>query len=286
MAPHYKAQPLITMTASRVKLSDIDRDHLVNAVESATKIQRKEDFRTWICSEFRALLPHDGMVCVEIDEHGSSHLVECLQHGILDATPPDCDGFYDLSLRILRSLPRDSPISQMIEDGMMNAWWQVEGDERPDFAANVQNALIHRIEFISGARYHLFLFNIPREQAQRSPHLFKLLSSHVKMALSWRVSQHETRKRPALTPRELEILAWMKEGKSNREISALLGINPITLKTHVAKIYRKLDVQTRNEAVSQGLSPIGSVLSGEHRAKTPPTVDQRTIHDVPGAEQG
>jgi len=267
MAQSNKALNPDTMTTNRVKLSDFDRDHLVHAVESATKIQRQEDFRTWICSEFHALLPHDTMVCVETDEYGCSHLVDCLQHnmpgvGIADF---DCDWFYALSLSLLRALPENSPISHLIEAGAMNTLTEGEkhcSAEHPELAGNLRNALIHRIEFLSGARYHLVLFNLPQEQAQRSPHLFKLLSSHVKMALSWRVTHRETTKRPTLTPRELEILDRMRAGNSNREISTLLGINPITLKTHVAKIYRKLDVQTRTEAVRHGLNAIGNTESG------------------------
>jgi DNA-binding CsgD family transcriptional regulator len=143
-----------------------------------------------------------------------------------------------------------------MDAGAISALTECNGDANPGITPDVSNAVIHRIEFLSGARYHLVLFNLPPDQAQRSPHLFKLLSSHVKMALSWRVSHRETTKRVPLTPRELEILDRMKQGNSNREISTLLGINPITLKTHVAKIYRKLDVQTRAEAVMHGHNAI------------------------------
>lgn len=240
------------MTANRVKLSEIDRDHLVHAVESATKVQRQEDFRTWICSDFHSLLPHDGMVCVEIDEQGSIHLVECLRYNTTSAgvTAFDCDRFYDLSLRLLRSLPKNPPISHLMDAGAISALTDCDGDSKPEITGNVNNAVIHRIEFLSGARYHLVLFNLPLDKAQRSPHLFKLLSSHVKMALSWRVAHRESSKRGPLTPRELEILERMRLGNSNREISALLGINPITLKGHISKLYRKLNVQNRAEAAS------------------------------------
>lgn len=59
-----------------------------------------------------------------------------------------------------------------------------------------------------------------------------------------------------LTERELEILRWMGEGRSNREISAILDISAITLKNHVTKIYRKLDVQNRADAVARGLAAL------------------------------
>jgi DNA-binding CsgD family transcriptional regulator len=247
------------MTANRVKLSEIDRDHLVHAVESATRVKHQADFRTWICSDFYSLLPHDGMVCVEIDEQGGIDLVECLRYNTTSAgvTAFDCDRFYDLSLRLLRSLPRNPPISHLLDASAIGVLMESDGDAPGEMTRDVRNAVIHRIEFLSGAKYHLVLFNLPQDKAPRSPHLFKLLSSHVKMALSWRVTHREATKQVSLTPREREILERMRAGDSNREISALLGINPITLKTHVAKIYRKLDVQTRAEAIMHGLNTAG-----------------------------
>jgi DNA-binding CsgD family transcriptional regulator len=239
------------MTTNRVKLSETDRDHLVHAVESATKIQKQEDFHAWIQGEFHALLPNEAMVCVEIDEEASSHLVECLCHNTVGAGMAafSCDHLYGLSLRLLRSLAGNTPISHLLDAAAIKAALSGDGQNNDDITNKLHNALIHRIEFLSGARYYLVLFNLAQDQAQRSTQIFKLLSSHVKMALSWRVSQREAIKPVALTPRELEILDRMRKGNSNREISALLGINPMTLKSHVAKIYRKLDVQTRSEAL-------------------------------------
>ncbi|MFH1869376.1 MAG: LuxR C-terminal-related transcriptional regulator, partial [Pseudomonadota bacterium] len=40
----------------------------------------------------------------------------------------------------------------------------------------------------------------------------------------------------------------------NHEIGAALGISPLTVKNHVQKIYRKLNVQNRAHAVSRGIS--------------------------------
>jgi DNA-binding CsgD family transcriptional regulator len=57
-----------------------------------------------------------------------------------------------------------------------------------------------------------------------------------------------------LTLREEEILRWIHLGKSNIEIGAILGISPLTVKNHVQKILRKLNVQNRAQAVGRGLA--------------------------------
>jgi transcriptional regulator EpsA len=56
-----------------------------------------------------------------------------------------------------------------------------------------------------------------------------------------------------ITAREQEILKWVYFGKSNFEIGAILDISPLTVKNHVQKILRKLDVVNRAQAVGKAL---------------------------------
>src|SRR5919199_1922873 len=52
----------------------------------------------------------------------------------------------------------------------------------------------------------------------------------------------------ALTPRELEILQLLAQGKSNPQIARELVISKLTAKTHVERIIRKLGVSDRTQA--------------------------------------
>jgi DNA-binding NarL/FixJ family response regulator len=54
-----------------------------------------------------------------------------------------------------------------------------------------------------------------------------------------------------LTPREVEVLAAMADGVSNKVIARRLGISFHTVKFHVAAILAKLDAESRTEAVAQ-----------------------------------
>ena len=62
-------------------------------------------------------------------------------------------------------------------------------------------------------------------------------------------SDHSTQAR--LTPRELEVLAAMADGASNKAIARRLGISFHTAKFHVAAILAKLNADTRTEAVTR-----------------------------------
>jgi DNA-binding NarL/FixJ family response regulator len=55
----------------------------------------------------------------------------------------------------------------------------------------------------------------------------------------------------SLTRRELEILELISAGHTMRQIATRLGISPRTVETHVAKLYRKLAVRTRVQAVAR-----------------------------------
>ena len=59
--------------------------------------------------------------------------------------------------------------------------------------------------------------------------------------------------RALLTPRELEVLAAVADGNSNKAIARRLGISLHTVKFHVESVFRKLGARTRTEAVAKAI---------------------------------
>jgi DNA-binding NarL/FixJ family response regulator len=56
--------------------------------------------------------------------------------------------------------------------------------------------------------------------------------------------------KPALTAREIEIIALVAEGLRNREIGTQLGVSEETVGVHLRNIFSKLDVSDRTSAVN------------------------------------
>jgi LuxR family transcriptional regulator, maltose regulon positive regulatory protein len=54
-----------------------------------------------------------------------------------------------------------------------------------------------------------------------------------------------------LSERELEVLALIAAGKSNRQIARALFVTVGTVKTHIKNIYGKLDVHSRTQAIAR-----------------------------------
>lgn len=66
----------------------------------------------------------------------------------------------------------------------------------------------------------------------------------------------ESFERLGLTIREAEILEGIARGRTNHEIAASLYVSPFTVKTHLQRVYRKLGVGGRTEALSRALETL------------------------------
>jgi two-component system, NarL family, nitrate/nitrite response regulator NarL len=62
--------------------------------------------------------------------------------------------------------------------------------------------------------------------------------------------QHRPASDPNLSPRELEILALLAEGKTQQQIAETLVISPKTVATHIQHLLSKLGVHSRAQAVA------------------------------------
>lgn len=67
-------------------------------------------------------------------------------------------------------------------------------------------------------------------------------------------SKEENIDREALSkfsPREQEILIFLAQGYTNKEIARSLDISPNTVKTHLSRVFEKLEVSNRTQAVAE-----------------------------------
>ncbi|HET7366697.1 MAG TPA: XrtB/PEP-CTERM-associated transcriptional regulator EpsA [Burkholderiales bacterium] len=121
--------------------------------------------------------------------------------------------------------------------------------------------LVHGIHDAEGRATSLFVFACrPASASQRQAYLVQLLapSLHAAWVRTQLTKRAETGGDKAaggsvLTVRELDILKWIYLGKSNFEIGAILKISPLTVKNHVQKILRKLNVVNRTQAIGKAL---------------------------------
>jgi DNA-binding NarL/FixJ family response regulator len=64
----------------------------------------------------------------------------------------------------------------------------------------------------------------------------------------------ESRAPDVLSSREREVLVLLAEGRSNREIASALSVTLATVKSHLVRIYAKLEAGNRNEALGRAVA--------------------------------
>lgn len=74
-----------------------------------------------------------------------------------------------------------------------------------------------------------------------------------------------------LTPRELQVLRLLADGWTIRQTASRTGISPRTVESHVTKLYRKLGVHTRMQAIGRAasLGYISVGMAGHPGAESP-----------------
>ncbi len=163
----------------------------------------------------------------------AAHLAVSLKPDVilLDLEMPDLDG-----VSVLRQIRARDPQARVI---VVTAY---DTDER----------IVQAV--VAGAQGYV-LKGAPREEIFRAIRVVheggSLLQPIVASKLLLHVSQQASQ--PAevdsLTPRELEVLSLLAQGKSNKQIAAELVITERTTKFHVSSILSKLAAANRTEAV-------------------------------------
>ena len=105
----------------------------------------------------------------------------------------------------------------------------------------------HRTSLIAEKKQtHLYI----KEQDSYTNELVILLLELIKSK-----GEESARRHRQLTRRERQVLFWLRQGKSNSEIGAILQIAPATVNKHLERIYPKLGVENRVAAATMDLHP-------------------------------
>jgi transcriptional regulator EpsA len=127
----------------------------------------------------------------------------------------------------------------------------------------VSSVLAHGTHDAQGNMTSFFVFACrPGSLTSKQTYLADLVvpylhAAWVRTQVTWpldRAGANKPAKAGLLTPREQQILQWIYHGKSNIEIGMILGISPLTVKNHVQKTLRKLNVLNRTQAVGKALA--------------------------------
>jgi PAS domain S-box-containing protein len=102
----------------------------------------------------------------------------------------------------------------------------------------------------AGARVAVEISSVPLMSGERVVGVFGLFEG--------RPDDRATAPHPHLTPRQVEVLRLLEQGRSTKQIAAELHLSTETVRNHIRRLFRALGVNSRLEAVAaahRGWSP-------------------------------
>ncbi len=142
--------------------------------------------------------------------------------------------------------------------------WRNAEDRYPEHAGNIVTQEARDFGLLDGMTYGSIFpssgyatslsfagKHIANEDRTRT--ILKYAIPHLSQALQRILHSSLNTKNSSLTPTEIEVLKWLKEGKSSWEISKILHKSERTINFHAANIIKKLDAMNRTHAVAIAL---------------------------------
>lgn len=243
-----------------VILSKIEEEYLVRALEAALHVRGLRQFFLWVQGQFQGLLPHEIMVCIQFAENDEVHRIEYLHSmvnnpGLIKRL---CDPVDGLAVRLAHYCRNSRHLPGVIEQGTRDEQHPLTGFQAEISRCQLGNAVVHGTERLRGGSTFFALFSLPETPTVRQAFFLDLLLPSLHLAFQ-RVAALGDQESTStvnsssllLTNREIDVLRWVTQGKSNYEIGVILELSSLTVKNHMQKIYRKLNVHNRAQAVSR-----------------------------------
>jgi transcriptional regulator EpsA len=246
-------------------LEPLELEALALNLDASLRVYALHHFFCWTQGLFQNLIKHELLICALRKGESMSFSVDSFS-----TAPPNHEFSKDLSGQNTLLMPH---LVRLWEANHFRPVLVEFGSERLAAGSELarelnfiggNDILVHGTYDTAGTPSSLFIFVCrPGAATAKHAHLLELItpslhSAWVRTQVNWPDASGATRPpaggRELLTAREKEILQLVYLGKSNIEIGMILGISSLTVKNHVQKILRRLNVQNRTQAVGRALS--------------------------------
>lgn len=243
----------------------IDPELMIRIMHNSLSIQSHFQLLLWLQGDFQEALQHDVLICFSGAIGG-----ETFHYDIVSAIP---------------GIRNAAPLHHAIREfrkGVHQHWAAGSGHVTSASISRIgdgnidpkhlypelhemKHVLFHAIPDTRFKADHLYIL-LRRENGfteQEKKH-FELLLPHVDAAVrktdGLPIYEPEQPTAPnliksliksGLSTREIEILEWVRNGKTNIEIGMILDISSFTVKNHLQRIFKKINVSNRAQAVGK-----------------------------------
>jgi transcriptional regulator EpsA len=272
---------LLSRDDSELTAKDLERFYsLVNEVLG---VRKHVDLMNWLLGSLQRYLPHEILIAAWGDFHrGVIHydIISSIpgvrsENAMAEALAPLLTGLFN------RWIAQDrKPF--VLNVGHESSQWDSMVGSGPIVEAmqNMRSSLVHGINDQRGRHDCLYVFFSKHPKRRRNEsNALKVLMPYIDSALrqvdllpnqypqsppvanteepSAELSQVDN---GLLSDREAEIMKWVAMGKTNGEIGSILNVSSFTIKNHMQRIFKKLDVFNRAQAVSTFKQQYSSIV--------------------------
>jgi len=261
----HQPAPVIGVTSGNASLLDpLELESLKLVMDASLRVHARHHFFTWTQGLLQNLVKHEALVCALRNAEPMSFHVESFSTSPLEPALFSDLFRQDASMvpHLIKTWEENSYRPVVCETASASAFAQ-SALWREFNRIGADSVVAHGTYDAFGKPASFFVFACRSQTlSPRQVYCVELIVPFLHQA--WvrtqidRPVEGAAAVHPAgagvLTSREQEVLKWVHLGKSNIEIGTILEISPLTVKNHVQKILRKLNVQNRTQAVGKAMA--------------------------------
>ncbi len=243
-------------------LSATDRERFLRVVQESLAVDRRFQLFLWLQGEFQRFLPHEMFIAMVGNFEQGDIAIDMVSPlpKVRNDNCLDC-GFRSVAMELYRRW-NDNGFQLFSLGGELSsilAPATCKCPAAPMFSGS-GTVLAHGLRDGRSGTDALYVLMHPQPLlGERERSLFAMLLPQIDFACRRIVSLEDNNMACALrsdksfelSAREMEILDWVRMGKTNEEIGMILDISAFTVKNHLQRIYRKMDVLNRAQAVAK-----------------------------------
>lgn len=247
------------------ELDDVQKTQFFGMIQESLRVRTHFEFMLWSQGNVQEFLPHDVMIAAWGDfSLGliSFDVVSPLPN--IRTTQVQHAKLVPLLKRLFNYWNENggTPLSMRMKHGLF-AENQFGFDQLGEDFIKMRSGMVHAIKDSRGRHDCLYiLLSASDELSISSRTMLEALLPYVDCTLRQIEPIAIEQPKPAvvdrmeenfgtLSTREHEIMDWVRNGKTNYEIGMILDISAFTVKNHLQRIFKKLDVLNRAQAVAK-----------------------------------
>ncbi|MES2182800.1 MAG: XrtB/PEP-CTERM-associated transcriptional regulator EpsA [Pseudomonadota bacterium] len=237
---------------------------LIEVIQRSYTIKKHADFFRWQQDYVTSVFPHDVLIAVwgDFSKNALNYDVCSNMQGIRTQALWESQGevdhlMTDLYKKWLANGERWYSVKNFVADSDMPLLFTHQ-------LIAIKSLLVYGLRDTRGNNDCLYIFMDKRSDFDIDSTVLGMLIPHLDATLRRIVSLERDAEDDnelsdyhvhGLSDREHEIVYWLRMGKTNFEIGMILGISPNTVKNHLKRIFCKLDVSSRAQAVATYIPP-------------------------------